>query len=257
LKNINKFNLPSEILREYQDGNENIHDTISEVNGFLKELGSTKGSLSKPKSKKEENADKIDMIDKEIDLLRRYKARIKIIPEGRKTVGEGIRNYKQPNRNAYKIDSKNSYGGLMIDVDKLLNEKLIEMLIHAYRDGQKMYDAVADKSLINLLTKRYNLKTKYTQNAMKIFNDFNMLSNMPQHKSSGKSKMIRSSIMDYSDPHQLADRMKIAVGSIIAENNSKVVKNDLSVVNDETLKIGAKIRTCMKLFIKNASNRFV
>ena len=193
------------------------------------------------------------MIDKEIDLLRRYKARIKTIPEGRKTVGEGIRNYKQPNRNAYKIDSKNSYGGLMIDVDKLLNE----MKLHAYRVGQKIYYAVADKSLINLLTKRYNPKTKYTQNAMKIFNDFNMLSNMPQHKSSGKSKMIGSSIMDYSDPNQLADRMKILVGSIFAENNSKVVKNDLSVVNDETLKIGAKIRTCMKLFIKNTSNRFV
>ena len=100
LKNKYKFDLPSEILQEFQDGNEKIQDTTNEVNGFLEELGSTKGSLSKPKSKKEENADKIDMIDKEIDLLRQYKARIKIIPEGRKTVGEGIRNYKQPKRNA-------------------------------------------------------------------------------------------------------------------------------------------------------------
>jgi len=62
---------------------------------------------------------------------------------------------------------------------------------------------------------------------------------MPQHKSSGKSKMVGSSIMYYSDPNQLADRMKVLVGSIVAGNNSKVVKNDLSVVNDEMLKIGA------------------
>ena len=45
--------------------------------------------------------------------------------------------------------------------------------------------------------------------------------------------------MYYSDPNQLADRMKILVASIVAGNNSKVVKNDLSVVNDEMLKIGA------------------
>jgi len=101
-------------------------------------------------------------------------------------VGTGVRNYKQPKRNAYKINQENKYGGLMIDVDKLMNE----MKLHAYRDGKKIYDAVADKSLINLLTKRYNPKTKYTQNAIKIFNDLNMLSNMSQHKSSGKSKVV-------------------------------------------------------------------
>ena len=65
-----------------------------------------------------------------------------------------------------------------------------------------------------------------------------LLNEMPQQKSSGKSKMIESSIMYYSDPNQLVNRMKILVGSIIAGNNSKVVKNDLSVVNDEMLKVG-------------------
>lgn len=44
----------------------------------------------------------------------------------------------------------------MKDADKLMNE----MKLHAYRDGKKIYDAVADKSLLNLLTKRYNPKTE-------------------------------------------------------------------------------------------------
>ena len=41
-------------------------------------------------------------------------------------------------------------------------------------------------------------------NAVKIFNDLNMLSNMPPHKSSGKSRMVGSSVMYYQDPKQLA-----------------------------------------------------
>ena len=37
------------------------------------------------------------------------------------------------------------------------------------------------------------------------FNDLNMVSNMPSHRSSGKSKMIGNSVMYYPDPKQLAD----------------------------------------------------
>ena len=48
-------------------------------------------------------------------------------------------------------------------------------------------------------------------NAVRIFNDLNMLSNMPPHKSSGKSRMA-GSCHDYQDQKQLADRMKIIIG---------------------------------------------
>ena len=66
---------------------------------------------------------------------------------------------------------------------KLMNE----MKLNAYRGGSLVYQADADKSLINLLTKRFNPKTKYSLNAVRSFNDLNSLSNMPKHKSSGKS----------------------------------------------------------------------
>ena len=68
---------------------------------------------------------------------------------------------------------------------------------------------------------------------------FVMLSNMLPHKSSGKLRMIGSSVMYYQDLKQLADRMKIIIGSMIAGNNSPVLKNDPSQINDELLKIGA------------------
>ena len=51
-----------------------------------------------------------------------------------------------------------------------------------------------------------------------------MLSNLPPHKSSGKSKMVGSSVVYYNEPKQLADRMKILIGSMAAGNNSPVLK---------------------------------
>lgn len=50
------------------------------------------------------------------------------------------------------------------------------MKLNAYRGGKLVYQADADRSLINLLTKRFNPKTKYSLNATSIFHDLNMLS---------------------------------------------------------------------------------
>ena len=100
-----------------------------------------------------------------------------------KQSGQGERQrYKQPKRNAYKLQD-NQHGGLLIDVPELMNR----MKLKAYHGGKLIYEADADKSVIDLLTKRFNPKMKYSMNAMKIFNDLNMLSNIPPHESSGKS----------------------------------------------------------------------
>ena len=170
--------------------------------------------------------------------------RLKDIKKSKKYTGEGVRRrYKQPKRHAYKLQD-NQYGGLLIDVPELMNR----MKLNAYRGGKLVYKADADTSFIDLITKRFNPKTKYSMSAMKIFNDLNMLSNMPKHKSSGKSRMVGSSVMYYQDPKQLLDRMKILIGSMAAGNNSPVLKNDLSQINDELLKIGAIDRVAHENF---------
>ena len=157
--------------------------------------------------------------------------------------GQGVRQrYKQPKRNNKLQD--NQYGGLLIDVPELVNR----MKLNAYRGGKLVYEADADRLVIDLLTKRFNPKMKYSMNAMKIFNDLNMLSNMPKHRSSGKSRMVKSSVVSYQDPKQLTDRMKILIGSMAAGNNSPVLKNDLSQINDEHLKIGAIDKNLHKKF---------
>ena len=170
---------------------------------------------------------------------------VQAIPKYTKKKGSGIRKYKQPKRNAYKI-SDSSYGNLSVDVPKLKNE----MKLNVFRGGKIVYHADADKSLVDLLTKRFNPKSSYSLNAVKIFNDLNLLANLPKHPSSGKSKLLGSGVVYYNDPNELAERMKILVGAIAAGNNSPVIKNDLSMINDEFLKIGAIDQTIHEKFYK-------
>ena len=170
---------------------------------------------------------------------------VQAIPKYTKKIGSGIRKYKQPKRNAYKI-SDSSFGNLSVDVPKLKNE----MKLNVFRGGKIVYHADADKSLVDLLTKRFNPKRSYSLNAVKIFNDLNLLANLPKHPSSGKSKLLGSGVVYYNDPNELAERMKILVGAIAAGNNSPVIKNDLSMINDEFLKIGAIDQTIHEKFYK-------
>ena len=156
--------------------------------------------------------------------------------------GKGVK-YKQPKRNAYKIKD-GGYGGLVIDLPKLFNE----MKLNVFRGGKLLYQSDVDRSLLNLLTKRFNPKTKYSMNAVRIFNDLNTLANMPKHRSSGKSRMVGSSVTYYNNANELADRMKILIGSIAAGNNSPVLGNDLSQINDELLRINAIDRSLHEKF---------
>ena len=161
--------------------------------------------------------------------------------------GKGL---KQPKRNAYKIQD-GQYGGLVVDLPRLFNE----MKLNVFRGGKLLYSADADKSLINLITKRFNPKTKYSINAVRIFNDLNTLANMPKHRSSGKTRMVGSSVTYYNDPNQLADRMKILVGSIAAGNNSPLILNDLAQINDELLRIGAIDQSLHEKFFQKYLSR--
>ena len=186
------------------------------------------------------------------DILNRYLKTIEKVSDvplytkkGSGVQGAGIRKYKQPKRNAYKIKDS-SFGTLSVDVPKLKNE----MKLNVFRGGKLIYRADADKSLVDLLTKRFNPRSSYSLNAVKIFNDLNLLANLPRHPSSGKSKLLGSGVVFYKDPNELAERMKILVGAMAAGNNSPVIKNDLSMINDEFLKIGAIDQTIHEKFYK-------
>ena len=176
----------------------------------------------------------IEQLNKNLESSKIYEDTVHNILEVKRHAPTPQKGSGQPKRNAYKIQD-GSYGGLVIDLPRLFNE----MKLNVFRGGKLLYSADADKSLINLITKRFNPKTKYSINAVRIFNDLNTLANLPKHRSSGKTRMVGSSVTYYNDPNQLADRMKVLIGSMAAGNNSPLNINDLSQINDELLRIGA------------------
>ena len=215
-------------------------------------LSSEIGAFQRKKDPKESDFTKNEKNLKVRGILNRYLQTIEKVSDVSLYTkkGSGIRKYKQPKRNAYKI-SDSSYGNLSVDVPKLKNE----MKLNVFRGGEGgsrklIYHADADKSLVDLLTKRFNPRRSYSMNAVKIFNDLNLLANLPRHPSSGKSKLLGSGVVYYNDPNELAERMKILVGSMAAGNNSPVIKNDLAMINDEFLKIGAIDKQIHEKFYK-------
>ena len=215
-------------------------------------LSSEIGAFQRKKDPKESDFTKNEKNLKVRGILNRYLQTIEKVSDVSLYTkkGSGIRKYKQPKRNAYKI-SGSAYGNLSVDVPKLKNE----MKLNVFRGGEGgsrklIYHADADKSLVDLLTKRFNPRRSYSMNAVKIFNDLNLLANLPRHPSSGKSKLLGSGVVYYNDPNELAERMKILVGSMAAGNNSPVIKNDLAMINDEFLKIGAIDKQIHEKFYK-------
>ena len=95
---------------------------------------------------------------------------------------------------------------LYINMDKLLNEMIIEAAI----DGDVIYRNKADRDTIDILTKRYNPKKRYSKLSVQIFNDLNKLSGMVK-KLNGKSKLINGTAIILNEK----DRQKGLISYIV------------------------------------------
>ena len=183
-----KLPLPSDALKASIDGSLDINAYDNNLGKQLNKLGAKKGNLSKGNGKTK-NKDQIDKLTQDIKLIQKYRNRIRIIDEGKKTlVGTG---YTQPKRNAYKISSGGQYGNLIIDVPKLMGQ----LHLVAKKDGNKVLDKKIDFDTLDLLTKRFNSKKKYSDLSKMIFNELNKLSEIPIHRSSKKYSKIGSGII--------------------------------------------------------------
>jgi len=87
---------PSDVLKASINGTMDVDEYDEDIGKKLNKLGAKKGNLSKGKGKTK-NEDQIDELTKDIKLIQKYRNRIKIIPEGKKTIGTG---YTQPKRNS-------------------------------------------------------------------------------------------------------------------------------------------------------------
>ena len=153
-----------------------------------KELGWKKDHLSTTKSARKRNKDEIAEYDEGIEIISKYRQRIGILEKGTKTlkVGKGI--HTQKKTNAYKINPKTGvYGNANIDVPNLYGQlKLI-----AHKDGKKVHDKQVDFDTLDLLTKRFNSKKKYSPLSKMAFDELNRISDIPIHRTSNKYKKNR------------------------------------------------------------------
>ena len=206
-----------------------VRSKISSANGKMR----SKDNKIKQASKFESNT--LSSYLRELKIAKRIKnleeTRKKLLNKDNKT-GEGIRKYKQPKRQAYKISRDGMYGGLFINYPKLINEYKVEAL----KGGQIVYDNKGDKSLVELLTKRFNPKKRYSCRAVQIFNDLNMLSGIPKHKSSGKSTL--GDTIYFIKPEDMIKKLKLLVGARIAGNNNIQQRNEIWEIIDKLVDLG-------------------
>ena len=208
---------------------EEIEAVVDKVAAYKKTRGAAVRATEKNHGK--EAADKLRADSKMVSVYRdKLNARKREL--GKNKTGEGIKKYKQTPCHAYKIQN-NKYGQLMIDTDKLFNN----MKLEAYKGGSLVYEQLVDKSLIDLITKRFNPKTKYSKLAKQVFHDLNILSEVPKHRLSKKYK-IGKGITYYHGPDKLVDRLTVLTGVRAAGNYNIEMRNEIAEILDELLKTG-------------------
>lgn len=105
----------------------------------------------------------------------------------------------------YKI-KRGRYGGLTIDLPKLRSQLLV---VAKNGKGEKVYHQQGDFDTLDLLTKRFNSKKRYSDLAVKIFNDLNELSGTPINRNSKKYQQLGRGTFYYNDPKELFDRLEL------------------------------------------------
>ena len=98
----------------------------------------------------------------------------------------------------------------------------------AHKNGQKVYDKQADFDTLDLLTKRFNSKKKYSDLARSVLNDLNRLSEIPIHRTSKKYSKLGSGVVYYNNPQDLLSRLELLGGSISAGNDSSDVRQEFA-----------------------------
>ena len=98
----------------------------------------------------------------------------------------------------------------------------------AHKNGQKVYDKQADFDTLDLLTKRFNSKKKYSEIARSVFNDLNRLSEIPIHRTSKKYSKLGSGVVYYNNPKDLLSRLELLGGSMSAGNDSSDVREEFT-----------------------------
>ena len=139
-------------------------------------------------------------------------------------------------RHPYKMEKDGKYGNLQIDVLQLVENKRL-----VTGGDSIIMDEPIDSDLIDLLTKRMEIKRKYSYLSQDIFKKLTDLSGLQPRERSKKYNIIKGGCIPtfYNSPDDLINFHELIIGSIEAGNNNNNMKNKGVAIIDELLKLGA------------------
>ena len=132
----------------------------------------------------------------------------------------------QTSRHPYKMAKDGKYGKLTIDVPKLV-EKHRRLAKEA---GVVLLDEKVDSDSIDLISKTYDTKKKYSNLSKVVFKTLTDLSGLENKK---RCKKFKNSIKGgciptfYNDPEDLLSLLEFIIGSIDAGNDNSKMKNTI------------------------------
>ena len=152
------------------------------------------------------------------NAINKYKKAIKNVIQSSRYVGHGIKK----KRNGYKISKNGLYNDkVYINMDKLINELIVEVMVN----NKIIYKSKADKSTVDILTKRFDKGKKYSKKAIQIFNDLNTFTNMKRKKGNKMNQFIGKSIILNEDDK--INRLNLLHSALLAGNDSKLIYDEI------------------------------
>lgn len=142
--------------------------------------------------------------------------------------GDGLRSKRN-----HKINSDGTFGAISIDMPMLLNSNRLK----AHKNDKVVLNRKVSDDFIDLVTKRYNSKNTYSENALRTYRQLLDLAELSLSSHSKKFKAIKDSTKKiyYKDTKELANRLKILLGEIEAGNNNVDIKNEAMEIMDTLL----------------------
>ena len=143
-------------------------------------------------------------------------------------IGEGNKNKKrtgfQTSRQPYKMIKDGKYGRLNIDVPQLVEKQRFL----AKEAGVVLLDEKTDSSFIDLTSKIYDTKQKYSNLSKVVIRTLTDFSGIENKKRSKKFKnIIKGECIPtfYNDPVDILSLLELSIDSIDAGNDNSKMKN--------------------------------
>jgi len=159
----------------------------------------------------------------------------------------------------YKLNKDGEFGKVKIHMPNLQ-----KMMLTAHKHGKRICHQPCDYNLIELLTKRYDPKKKYSAHSVDLFNKLVKHSELPINPGNGKFKHLldkTAGCLDcqsggcascgtqdckqhgegvhvFGNEDEAAARLHVLLGEIGAGNNNPELKNEVTQICDWLLKSG-------------------